>query len=540
MKHIFFFISILVFSGFFNISTAQTEPPTSKKTARGFITLNNYREALEEFKKLWEKDSTNIEYNYSLGLCYLETNIDKSRAITYLEWVTQQAKPNINAWYDLGRAYAVNFRFDDAINAFIQYLQLTTKDDNFIPAQRWIEMCQTAKIMVSHPLNVTFIHLKNDINSPAPDFNPFVTADESLLIFTTKRAGNIGGWTDFDGFLTSDIMISSYKNDTWQKPKRMPSMINSEFVEEAVSLSPDGSHLFIYIDNYFASGDIYFSEKTGRSFSKIQPIGNNVNTKNIETSACIAPNKKIIFFAASYPDSYGGNDIYYSRKLPDGSWGVPANAGNIINTQYNEDFPLLSSNGHTLYFASTGHNSMGGFDVFRTVWNKDDMTFTEPENIGYPLNTPGDNFTISFTKSGRYAYLSAFRPEGNGDLDIYKVVFNDVPPPLHFISGRIISKDSTSVFSEFTFAGKEFGQIQTVTDSLNIVLTVTDIVNGTVYGIYRPNPLTGKFIIVLRPGRFRIIVSGNGYVSQTREIFIPDSESTKESQDIDIILLKTK
>jgi hypothetical protein len=568
MRYLIFTILFFFATGL----TAQEDAPTSRKAARGFLNYNNYRQALEEYFRLYEKDSTNIEYNYSIGLCYLETYIDKSKAIPYLEWVTEQPKANPVAWYDLGRAYAINYRFDDAMNAFMKFQQSAGKDDNYIPAARWIEMCQNAHGLMQHPVNVTFSNMGGDINSNAPDFNPYVTADETFLVFSTKRAGNTGGWSDYDGFLTSDVMFSTAKGGKWQKPKRMPNSINTAIVEESVGMSPDGSHLFVYLDNFTASGDVYLAEKTGRSFTKLEPLGKNINTRYLETSACIAPNKKIIFFAASYPDSYGGTDIYYSKKLPNGEWGVPVNAGNTINTSYDDEFPSLAPDGQTLYFASTGHNSMGGFDVFRTTWNKDNMTFSVPENIGYPLNTPDNNFTISFTKSGRFAYISAFRPDGYGDLDIYRITFQDVTPPLHTISGRILNPDSSNVFSDYMTVAKEFLNLKYINDSVSaiispmdsllldralpgglkrwkelsliaaskphVLITVTDFQSGETTGVYRPNPRTGKFIMILPPGKYSVLFETAGYISRKTELHLHDYESIREDISLDVLLFK--
>jgi len=570
MNHRLLFLTLFIF---ITISTFGQEPiPTSKRAARGFLSYSNYRQALEEYQKLWAKDSTNIEYNHSIGLCYIETNIDKSKAIPYLEWVVNQPKSNPNAWYDLGRAYALNYRFDDAIEAFSKYTQIIIKDENYIQASRWIEMCQNAKEFVKHPLNVTFQNLGAEINSDAPDINAYITSDETFMVFTTKRAGNVGGWLDYDGFLTSDIMYSTSKSGVWLKPRRLPNTINSAIVEETVGMSPDGSHLFVYMDNFTASGDIYLSVKTGRSFNKLEPLGRNINTKNLETSACIAPNKKIIFFTTTLPDTYGGTDIYYSSKLPNGEWGPPVNLGKTINTQYDEEFPYLAPDGKTFYFASTGHNSMGGFDIFKSVWNKEDMTFTKPVNLGYPINTPENNFTFSITRSGRYAYVSAFRKEGYGDLDIYRVILNNVAAPMHFISGNILHPDSSDFFSNHNTLRQELLNMNMILDTMNftpvtedsarveaahpgffihflklqndvahfpdITINVTKPESDNIIGIYRPDKTSGRYVIILPPGKYNLTCKAHGYTPFVKTVDLPDYESYNEEMTIDIVLKK--
>jgi hypothetical protein len=563
---------VFLFLGVSLIANAQTEEPTSKRAARGFLNYSNYRQALEEYLKLLKTDSLNIEYSHSVGLCYLETNIDKSKAIPYLEWVVKQPRSNPSAWYDLGRAYAVNYMFDEAIIAFNQYKKAVVKDENYISASRWIEMCQNATELMKFPVNVTFTNLGPDINSDAPDMNPFITADETFLVFTTKRSGNIGGWLDYDGFFTSDIMYSQSKRGVWQKPRRLPNTINTAVVEESVGMSPDGSHLFIYMENFTASGDVYLSLKTGRSFNRVEPLGRNINTKDLETSACIAPNKKILFFTAALPGSFGGTDIYYSLKLPNGEWGVPVNAGNVINTKYDEEFPYLAPDGKTFYFSSNGHNSMGGFDVFKTSWNRENMSFSQPVNLGYPLNTPENNFSYSVSKSGRYAYLSAYRPDSYGDLDIYRVTLNDVPPPLHFISGLIMNPDSSHIFYDYNKFLDEKTKLRysldtvkmqpTVQDSARVdslfpgifeqlslldsltmikpmvTLYVRDFNTNESIGVYRPNVFTGRYVMILPPGKYKVSFTGSGFKTIVQDIELPDYETYREEQILNIVLHK--
>lgn len=553
--------------------SGQTEPPTSKRAARGYLSYSNYRQALEEYKKLHAKDSLNIEYNHSIGLCYLETNIDKSKAIPYLEWVTSQIKCSPGAWYDLGRAYAANYRFDEAISAFSKFKTLIPKDENYVTADRQIEMCQNAKEMIKHPQNVIFTNLGIEINSEAPDFNPYITSDETFLVYSTKRTGNIGGWLDYDGFNTSDIMFSQSRRGVWQKPKRLPNSINSPIIEETVGMSPDGSHMFVYMENYTATGDVYLSVKAGRSFNKVDALGPNVNTKNLETSACIAPNKKTLFFTSMAAGGMGGSDIYYCHKLPNGQWGVPINAGPSINTIHDEEFPYIAPDGKTFYFSSNGHNSMGGFDLFKCTWDKTDMSFSGVQNLGYPINTPDDEFTISVSKSGRYAYISAFRDDSFGDLDLYRITFQNIPPPLHFISGKIMHSDSSNIFSLYEMMVTERNQIRQLLDSLQfnqtpedsirieyenpgifmrltdleketaqkpeITITVKEKVTGETIGIYRPNNNSGRYVIILPPGNYIFTYEGKGFQTEIREMSLPDNETTSEEMILHVTLSKT-
>lgn len=566
MKNKFFlFIFTLICSVF-----AYTQNVPSKRVARGYFRYGNYQQSLIEFKKLREKDSTSVEYNHKIGLCYLYSNIDKTRAVKYLEWVVNQRIYNTQALYDLGHAYMRAYLFDDAIEAFEKYIKLIRTDNNYIPASRKIEMCNNAKELIESPINVSFENIKI-FNSDAPDFNPYVTSDENLLIFNTKREGNVGRLLDYDGFYTADIMFSNNVNGKWGEPKRFPNTINSPVVEEIVGLSPDGSHMFIYMENQIATGDIYLSMEQKRGYGRPEPLGQNINTKSIQTSACISPNKRILFFSAILGDSYGGYDIYYSRKLPTGEWGGVVNAGTVINTLYDEEFFYIAPDGNTFYFASAGHNSMGGYDIFKSDWNNETMEFSKPKNIGYPINTPDDNYTISFTKSDRYAYIAAKRDDSSGDLDIYKVIFNDVEPPMVLIEGYVLNpylqtvfyahrnkynekvslfayldslkfrpnskRDSLRIIRNNPYIFDKLIELDDIkNEKLNVEIIVHNVRTKELAGKYRPNPNTGKYIVILPPGEYNFVYYASGYLPKTKDIIIPEHESFSFSEDLNVVM----
>src|SRR5690606_37157144 len=133
-------------------------------------------------------------------------------------------------------------------------------------------------------------------------------------------------------------------------------------------------------------------------------------------------------------------------------WAVPVKLPDIINTEYNEDCPYLSQDGQFLYFASEGHNSMGGYDLFRSKWDQETNTFSEPENLGYPINSTDDDRSICVTADNRLAYISAYRPNGIGDLDIYRVKFNNAEPVLAIYTGKVFMGDTVAAHQPKNYA----------------------------------------------------------------------------------------
>ncbi len=146
-----------------------------------------------------------------------------------------------------------------------------------------------------------------------------------------------------------------------------------------------------------------------------------INTTFHESSATLSPDGNILYFVSDREGGFGGRDIWMSRKNNNGDWGKVTNLGNVINTSYNEEGVFMQADGKTLYFSSQGHNSMGGYDIFKTVF--DNGKWSVPRNIGYPINTPDDDVFLSITKEGRKGYYSSAKKDGFGDLDIYEITF---------------------------------------------------------------------------------------------------------------------
>jgi hypothetical protein len=550
-------IICLLFQG---IASAQKayEATGDKKVADEFFQFGDYVTSLKEYQYLYAKDSSNTDYLFPLGICYLNTTIDKSKALPFLKKVVAQKNFDEEAMYQLGLAYQVTYQFDEAIDCYEKFKTLSKGNDkHYIPADRCIEMCKNAKELIKHPINVTFENAGPRINSPYPDYSPFINKNETVMYFTSKRAGNLGGMIDFDGYNTADVFVCESKYGVWGKSKRLASTINTPMIEELAGLSADASYLFVFLDNLAVKAQTQVSVKSGKSFQLLKPMGTNINpVGNGTNSITITPDKKVVFFSLSKEGGKAGSDIYMSKLLPSGQWSTAENVGNTINTPYDDDFPYLAPDGKTFYFASAGHNSMGGLDIFRSEWNRTDNTFSEPVNIGYPINTPEDNTTICFSGSGRYAYISALRNEDSyGNLDIYRVIFNDIKAGLTTLKGIATNKDSSNVVTVFRKEMKKhidsltqvtdpvYVSTHAVSDSLlnackskldaaNLKLSkgpemsvqVHNATDMKLAGVYKPNQETGKFIVILPPGKYIITINCEGFQEYKETFKIEDRE----------------
>ena len=518
---------ILFFVSAFFISDAQTGP--KKKTATGDIKLaednfkmGNFEGALDEYLVLIKKDANSDKYNYRIGVCYLNTDIDKTKATPYFEKIVNSTA-EVETKYLLARSYQYALKFNDALNMFDKYKKEGKGSSaNMKDADVQIQYCMNAKELIKFPLNVSFENLGKNINSEYQDYFPFVPADESFLIFNTKRPES-GGYQYPDGSWGANIYFSKVKDGQYTKAKPLGRVINSAIGdEEAVGLSSSGDYLLVYFDNMEGSGDIYISKADkSRNFKEPIMLDEQINSmKGQEIAASINSDGNAIFFASTRPGGFGGSDIYVCRRLPNGNWSPAQNLGEEINTAQNEDFPNISPDGNIIFFSSMGHTSMGGYDIFVAKWDDNSHTFTGAKNIGFPINTPEDDMNFRISATGKYGYLSARKKDGFGDLDIYRINFLDVDPDYTVLVGKVTSSDAAKPV-----------------DSTHVFISVTDMASGDEYGNYMPNPTSGRYVIVLPPGKFKLATEIPGYQPYSETVQILDKSSYKPLIEKNIILV---
>jgi tetratricopeptide (TPR) repeat protein len=452
------------------------------KQAKDYLNKENYVEALPILLKENKRSPENDEVAFLITECYLNTNIDKKLALQFIEKVYQANKySNPDVTYNYALALTYHLRYEEAKEYFIKYRNKGkgSKTDNLEMA---IKNCDEALKLIENPLNVSFHNIGSKVNSQYPDYYPFVSKNDSVIYFTSRRTGNLGGSKEFDGYYPSDIFYYQLQNTINAKAKNIGKVLNTAGDDQVVGLSNDGGTLFVYFDVIDYYGDIYMAHNRAGKFTRNFKLGDAINSTSLETSASMSSDGNTLLFSSDRPGGKGKLDLYISRKLPNGKWGVAQNLGDIVNTAENEDFPQLSEDGETLYFSSTGHPGMGGADIFISNWNTELNVWSPPVNIGYPLNTPEDNMTISFSNNEQYAYISAHREDSYGFQDIYQVVFHSN------VKNR----------SVFIFANQD----DVFDNSLEMI--VSDEMNNII-GIYHPTQ-KGNFIVILEAGRYNIKV----------------------------------
>ncbi len=478
---------------FFYTAFAQNDIQTVliEKYAENSFRDGDYEFALENYLKLYANDKENIDLNYKLGICYTETTIDKSKAIPYLEFVVQHNNFPPKSYYYLGRAYMYNYRFTVAVDAFYEYKMMGVEEATLTETDRLIQMCYDALLRINTPSNVSFELLDSTVNSKYDDFYPFVDANGTNLVFASNRTYV----KEFEDYISNDF-FSEYKKGSWSSASPLP--VNTYDRDEIVGMTPDGEKILVYTDGDYANNDVKMVIRKGSKFINADKseLPTDLNTDGVEMGACLSPDGNTIYFASDRRGGLGGLDLYWAKKDASGKWMPSENLGFIINTEYDENYPSLSPDGKRLYFASKGHPGIGEYDIYVTSYIDSLKSWTNPRNLGFPINTPLDNTTISFAADGKTAYVAANRKEGYGKLDIYKLTFGDENKSVIVMVTVMVGTESNSVPYSEDFL-KAYG---TFYDKFgNIIAQLPVETDG------------GYFFGTLYPGTYKLEVKFDGY-----------------------------
>jgi outer membrane protein OmpA-like peptidoglycan-associated protein len=478
---------------------------------------SSYADALPLVLKMMESDPENCNLNYMAGVCYLNSSLEKPKAVTYLEKAVTKTTPNYRnspkereapeiSYLFLGDAYHYTYEFDNALTLYKEFQSHLRTDDSEYQdlIARRIETSLTAKELVSAPIPFQVKNLGPHINSPEGDYSAVVNADQTMLIFTSRRAGSTGGKTDQDGKFFEDIYISLRQDSSWGDAMNIGSPVNTNGHEASIGTSVDGSQLFIYKDDN-GDGNIYTTSLVGDTWTEPVKLDRNINTKYWEPSCAISPDGETFYFVSDTLGGFGGSDIYRCKKLPNGKWSKAQNLGPRINTRYNEDAPFMQGDGKTFYFSSQGHRNMGGFDIFKATLS--DTGWSEPENMGYPLNTTGDDQFYIPTPDNKHAYYSSVQEGGYGDRDIYGITLpGEKELQLTVYTGSVVSIYGAKLE--------------------DATVTVTDNLTGEVIGSYTPNAKNGKYVFILPPGKnYNISYEADGYLFTSENVDVKDSSA---------------
>lgn len=523
------------------LATAQSSKEIEEE-AFYFFSNKDYKKAYELYDKLSAKNPKEIDYKFKLGYCCLYYPEKKIRAIEIFEDMKKTGKPKDikDIDYYLGKAYHVNYRFQDAIKTLETYIDAVgakVKDDDkfFVEdAKAIIKNCNNGIELIDKKVQADITNIGPPINTEEVEGVPVITADESMMIFTYAGKKSMGGKLneelkpDPNGEYREDVFMSVKSSDSlWGEPTAVTS-VNTNGNDAAIAISPDGTKLFTFASNNDL-GDLYMSVLNGDEWSKPERLNKNINSEAWEGSCSMSADERFLYFASERKGGLGGRDIYVSEKI-NGDWGPAINMGPKINTPFDEDAPFIHPDGITLFFSSKGHSSIGGYDIMFSV--QKDGEWLEPRNMGIPLNTTEDDRYYVINAKGDKGFFSSDRggAGGKGKQDIYMVqpgILGE-KPIIAMLKGTVYGNDKPikatisvirlNVGEKLSEEEKAAMQAQGITPAGNVNI-----------GDYLSNSVTGKYLVALSPGSvYKIKASAPGYESAVEELDIENLEKFLE------------
>ncbi|QCK16447.1 OmpA family protein [Mangrovivirga cuniculi] len=500
MKYNFLTFTIFILFAF-TVNAQQGDVEKTLYRADQYFKIENYNEALKYYEKAVEMgaDDAVSLYRYGVTLSNLIDVQGQKNALEHLEKAIKkdEGKLPVEKYWYLGLAELRNENPVQAIESFNKFLDEAKPNNNLRKkAALYKEMAFNAQAFLANPKLVELRSFSSVVNSDLIEYNPVISADESVMAYTVFDPVTKGA--------KEKIFIVTKKDDgTWGKPEEINIKTTGNI--GTAGISADGRQLLVFVGNESDPGDLYTIHKIKGKWQAPVSLGKNINSRYTETAASLTSDGKTIYFASNRPGSIGGFDIYKSEKNEKGVWGQAKNLGPVVNTEQNEEGPFIHPDQRTLFFTSEGHKSMGGRDIFRTV--RANGEWQTPVNLGYPINTTTDDNYFTLSADGETGYFSSDRVGGQGGQDIY---FFDMPEggnniALTLIKGLILDGDTKQpISSKIKVVEKNSG-------------------NKVEY-VYSPNE-KGEYLIIFPPGKsYDLIVESENYLPYTIAIDIPDQE----------------
>lgn len=492
----------------------------------------NYKKALQHFQKAYDFNPKSAEVNFKMGVCYIHSTY-KSKAITFFE-EAYTLNPEVDEFinYYMGLMSQLKGDYKKALEYFNKFEGGYKKADNFTKfvKQRKKE-CTNAIKFENAPKRVWIDNL-NEINTEYNEFAPSVTMDGSEMVFTSDRPN--GHEVDEVGEYDNDIYTSELIGGTWKAAQPIKGSINTVLDELSNNLSYDGTKMLISMINSDGNYDIFETFLKGDHWTDPINFSRNINLKSNDIYASYDPSDVWIYFSKDNPGGSNGYDIYITGVMnrPERKYGTPTRVA-ATTSRFNDGPVYIHPDGETMYFASEGFNSMGGYDIF--MCKKKGSEWGEPINLGYPINTAYDDFFFASTANGKYAYITSNRAGGKGGYDLYKVTFwGPEKSPALSVEDYLLASvakpinepqiaDAVKVTQAANLTVFKGATIDALTKkAVEAVIEITDNKTGKVVQTFTTNSATGKFLISLNSGgNYGIAVKADGYLFHSENFDIP-------------------
>jgi len=518
-KSIYTFLLIAVLLLNSNLLAQEYQFSSSSKKAIKLYNLaannytnRNYGAALANLDKSVDIDPEFIEAWMLMGDIYTDLQSNEKATAAYERTLAIDSTFFPPVYYFLGNIYYENGDYKNSVICFRNLLNNDgISDELLVLAERKLITAEISRDIVENELNIDVINIGAPVNTKNDEYINYVNTDFDLLMLTkrTMLETNQGSSPRYK----EELYSSEFKDSTWS----IPGLVDLSWRRErqnmgTINFSTDGRIMFFtgcYWPNSYGSCDLYYSNSLGTKWLEPSNIGDVINTSTWESQPVISSDSKKLFFASKRAGGKGGSDIWMSIRLKNNEWSPPINLGDSINTHKDEMAPFLHADGHTLFFASTGHPGLGGYDLF--ISRADELgRWSKATNIGYPANSKFNEINIFNSIDGKRSWISSDREGGYGNYDVYYFDnYEDIlPQPVMYVEGLVVDKET----------GNPLKSNVEITN-----LKTAELVNITV-----SDSVSGKFLIVLFPGvDYAFNITKKGYLFHSENINLEDSIGTE-------------
>ena len=510
-----------------------------------------FNDAFNEYLQALVYNSASPELNYKTGVSALFSDKKEEAAAFFLKAIELKKEIAGDILCLTGRALQYSGRYSEAIEKLTAYLSSSEKKSkkNIQLARKCIDECNSALLVSKDTMRLSIVDAGPNINSSADDYSEVFTADGKVIYFASRRELPQSGKRHSDTKFDENIFTSHLSLGSWEPSTLAGKELATKYSEAPLYINATNDFLYVY-EGSANNGDVKVSVNKKGIWKAPASVPYPVNSRGSETSFTFSPDGKMICFVSDNgQNNIGGKDIYFIRKINDRKWSKPQNAGTIINTIYDEEGVRFSRTGDTLWFSSKGHNTIGGFDIFYSVKNKDGA-WDSVKNIGAPVSTPWDEvFFYPSSVDDSSFYFVSNRSGGFGGLDIYHAQILPKPviiPPAPPKPDTIIVRDTIVIVKEAPAPALEpvllIGKVKDSENGAPVLakIDISDISGTQIIGTTASSDIDGSYRVKLPAKKsYFIELHATGYLSDRKRIDVPDNW-TKEDYNLNIELIKVK